>query len=75
MAFGRVLAPRFRAGGSLSLSAWLPSAAPDYGRAAAAVFFFAKLGGGAAAAGMVGDGATGSTATTAGSRQYDDGIR
>ena len=58
---------------SLSLSAWLPSAAPDHGRAAAADFFFANLGGGAAAAGLVGDGATGSTATTAGSRQHDDG--
>ena len=60
---------------SLSLSAWLPSAAPDHGRAAAADFFFANLGGGAAAAGLVGDGATGSTATTAGSRQHDDGLR
>ena len=39
------------------------------------IFFFAKLGGGAAAAGLVGDGATGSTATTAGSRQHDDGLR
>ena len=54
----------------------LPSAAPDHGRAAAADFFFLRnLGGGAAAAGLVGDGATGSTATTAGSRQHDDGLR
>ena len=77
MAFGRVLAPRsgLARSCSLSLSAWLPSAAPDHGRAAAADFFFANLGGGAAAAGLVGDGATGSTATTAGSRQHDDGLR
>ena len=39
------------------------------------IFFFAKLGGGAAAAGLVGDGATGSTATTAGSHQDDEGLR